>query len=122
MEPPMHALDTYNLVMNVIALVMMPLIIWANLRNSGIKSPLHAYLWREHPKFMRVALLIIVMVTLFAGCSLLANFGLISPAAEETIAMVIGIPFMVASVAIIGLAIAAALKALRLWRARRSRS
>lgn len=116
----MHTLDTFNLVMNVFALVMMPLIIWANLRNSGIKSPLHAYLWLEHPNFMRVSLLIIMMVTLFAACSLLANFGLISPAAEETIAMVIGIPFMVASVAIIGLAIAAALKALRLWRARRS--
>lgn len=106
----------YDLIMNVIAVVMMPLIIWANLKNSGIKSPLHAYLWREHPNFMRVALVILAFVTLFAAVSLLADFGIISPAAKETGAMIVGIPFMVAAVVMMWLTGAALLKMARQWR------
>jgi len=112
----MHPLDTYDLVVNFFVIVIMPLIIWANLRNSGIKSPLHVYLWREQPNLMRMALLILAMVTLFSASALLANFGFISPEVEETMDMVIGIPFMIAAVAVIGLAAMAAFKALRDWR------
>ena len=112
----MHTLDTYDIIVSLIAVVMMPLIIWANLRSFGIKSPVHQYLWRKHANLMRVALLIIAFVTLFAACALLADFGLISPAVEETTAMVIGIPFMVAAVAFIGLATVAISKVIRDWR------
>jgi len=112
----MHTLDTYNLFLNFVAVVMMPLIVWANLRSSGIKSPLHAYLWREHPNFMRVALVVLAFVSLFAGVSLLAVLGIISPAAEETGGMIVGIPFMVVAVVMIWLTGAALLKVARQWR------
>ena len=113
---------TQDLIFNILALVMMPLILWANLPRVGRKSPLHAYLWREHPNLMRVALLIIALVALFAACSLLADFGLLSPAAEEATAMAIGIPFMIAALAMIGLTVAAVPKLVRAWRNRPKRS
>ena len=57
-------LGTYDLVLNSIIVVMMPLIIWANLRNSGFQSPLNQYLWREFPNLMRTSLIIIGLITL----------------------------------------------------------
>jgi len=111
----MHTLNTHDLIVNGLAVVMMPLIIWANLRGAGMKSSVHDYLWREHANLMRVTLVILALVTLFAACALLADFGLISPAQAETTAMVIAIPFMVAAVAMIALAGMSALKLLRDW-------
>jgi len=112
----MHSLDTYDLLLHITVLVMMPLIIWANLRRAALHTPFNAYLWRENTNLMRVAVLILVMLTLFSACALLADFGLISPAVEEATTIVIGIPFMLAAVAMIVLSIVAVVRAVRYWR------
>jgi len=114
----MQPLDTYDLVINTLVVVMMPLIIWANLRQSGLKSPLNVYLWREHPNLMRVSLTIIGLLALYSASELLGYFGLISAAAVDKAAFLFGIPFLIAAVAMIWLAAAAALKVLRDRRAR----
>ena len=55
----MQPLDTYNLVLNYVILIMMPLLIWANLRMNPNANPVSAYLWNEHPNFMRISLVVI---------------------------------------------------------------
>jgi hypothetical protein len=112
----MHDTLSADFFINIFAAVMMPVIIWANLRNSGIKSPLNAYLWREHPNFMRVALVVLAFVSVFAAVSLLADFGIISSATEETGAMIVGVPFLVVAVVMLWLTGAALLKVARQWR------
>lgn len=109
----MEPLSNYDLVMNVLVVVIMPLLIWANLRNSGLKSPMNAYLWNEHPNFMRVSLLVIGLLALFSAVGLLGYFELLPAAVVEYALPVIGIPFLVLAVAEIWLAIAALRKYLR---------
>jgi hypothetical protein len=112
-------LDTYDLVINVLVLVIMPILIWANLRTYGLKGPIQAYLWREFPNFMRVCLLILGMLTLFSAITLARYYGLISDELGETLSMVVGILFMVASLAMVALTVAASLKLYRDWRSGR---
>jgi hypothetical protein len=112
----MDTLDTYDLFLNLLVLVMMPLLIWANLKTYGIKGPIQGYLWREHASFMRVCLLILAMVTIFSAIALIGYFGLISDQTEETLAMAVGILFLVASLAMIALTVVTAVKIYRDWR------
>jgi hypothetical protein len=115
----MHTLDTYNLAVNLVVVVMMPIVIWANLRDAGIKSPLNAYLWGEHPNLMRVSLLIIGLITFNSLLLLLGHFGLLSSAVLDIALPVVGIPFLMASVVMIWLAVKAVLKVIRDRLARR---
>jgi len=112
-------LDTHDLLINVLVLIMMPLLIWANLRDYGLKGPIQGYLWREHPYFMRVCLLILGMITLFSAITLARYYGLVSDEFAETLSMLVGIPFMVASLAIVVLAVTGSLKLYRDWRSGR---
>lgn len=114
---PLATLSAYDLIQNAFIVVAMPLLIWANLRHAGLQSPLHAYLWREHPNLMRVALTILALTTLFSVITILAYRGVISPATEEALSMVVGVSFLFASLAMVCLAVGAAFKALRSWRA-----
>jgi hypothetical protein len=113
MEPPMQPLDTSDLAISIIVVVMMPVIIWANLRDAGLKSPLNAYLWREHPNLMRVSLLIIGLITLNSAIMLLGHFRLIPAKVVDIALPVVGIPFLLASVVMIWLAVKAVLKLIR---------
>jgi hypothetical protein len=112
----MHTLDTYDLVLNGVVVVMMPLIIWANLRDMGLKSPIHALLWSGFPGLMRTSLVMLALITAYSATELLAHFGLISAGMAELAGPVFGVPFLVLSVAMIWLAAKAALKVLRAWR------
>jgi hypothetical protein len=112
----MHTLDTYDLVLNSLVVVMMPLIIWANLRNMGLKSPVHTVLWSGYPGLMRTSLVMLGLLTAYSASELLAHFGVISAAMAELAVPVFGVPFLVVSVAMIWFAVMAVLKLLRTWR------
>lgn len=109
----MQPLDTYELVVNFTILILMPLLIWANLRPSLMASPLNAYLWTEHPNFMRVSLVILGMLVLYSAATLLGHFGVLSGGLVEIVNIVIGIPFLFLAVVEIVLAVRIALKFLR---------
>jgi hypothetical protein len=109
----MQLLDTFDLVVNLIVLVMMPIIIWANLKLSG---GLQDYLWREHPDLMRASLVFLGLLVVYAATEVLGHFGFASAETVEVSAIVIGMPMLALSLAIFWLGGAAALKALRVWR------
>jgi len=118
----MHTLDTYHLVLNSLVVVMMPVIIWANLRNMGLKSPLHTVLWRDHTNLMRTSLVILALLTAFSAIELLAHFGVISGDVADLAAPAIGIPFLIVSLVMIWFAAGAGLKVFRDWRAGRTKT
>lgn len=117
----MEPLTTYGLIVNFAVLIMMPIIIWGNLRQSGRTAPINAYLWSEHPNFMRVSLLILGMLILFSAITLLGHFGVLAGGIVEIASMVIGIPFLVLAILEIVLAAKAAFKFLRNRKAGTSR-
>jgi hypothetical protein len=110
-------LSTYDLVLNCIVVVMMPLIIWANLRRAGLQSPANIRLWRDHPNFMRTSVLIIALLTAFAAIQLLAHFGLVPAAVVEIALPIIGIPFLAASLALVWFGAGMVRTMVRNWRA-----
>ena len=46
----MQPLTTYDFVLNIFVVVIMPLLIVANLKGWGSQAPLNVYLWREQPE------------------------------------------------------------------------
>ena len=106
-------LGTYDLVLNSIIVVMMPLIIWANLRTKGFQSPLNQYLWSEFPNLMRTSLIILALLTLYSALELMRHFGLMSEDLAELVLPAVGVPFLVAAIAMIWLSVRAVLKVLR---------
>jgi hypothetical protein len=106
----MQPLSTYDLMLNFAVVVIMPLLIWINLRRTDANSQ---YLWRESPNFMRVSLVILGLLTLFSAVGLLGYYGLVSPAVVEYAAPIIGIPFLVVALAEIWLGVVALRRYLR---------
>lgn len=106
----MHPLSTYDVVLDFAIVVVMPLLIWVNLRGTAANSQ---YLWRESPNFMRVSLLVIGLLTLFSAVGLLGYYGLVPPVVVEYAAPIIGIPFLVVALAEIWLGVGALRKFLR---------
>jgi len=114
----MQPLTTYDLVLNIFVVVIMPLLIVANLKSWGA-SPLNDYLWRENPNLMRVSLVILGLLTLFSLVQLAGYFGLVSTSVLDYVLPAIGIPFLVAAIVEIWLV----LKAISQYmRARRSQA
>ncbi len=109
----MEPLTTYGLIVNFSILIMMPIIIWGNLRQSGRSAPMNAYLWAEHPTFMRISLIVIGMLVVYSAVELLGHFGVLSGGIVEIANIAIGIPFLVLAVVEIVLAVRVALKFLR---------
>ena len=106
-------LGTYDLVLNSIIVVMMPLIIWANLRTRGFQSPLNQYLWSEFPNLMRTSLIILALLTLYSVLELMRHFGLMSEDLAELVLPAVGVPFLIAAIAMIWFSVRAVLKVLR---------
>jgi hypothetical protein len=102
----MQPLTTYDLVLNIFVVVIMPLLIVANLKNWGA-SPLNVYLWRENPNLMRVSLVILGLLTLYSLVQLAGHFGLVSPAVVDYALPAIGIPVLIAAIADIWLVVKA---------------
>jgi hypothetical protein len=113
MELPMQPLDTYNLVLNYIVLIMMPLILLANLFANRMATPFSAYLWTEHPNFMRISLVIIGLLTVYAAVTLLGHYGVLSGEAVDTANIAVGIPFLFLAVIELVLGARVVLKFLR---------
>lgn len=109
----MPPLATFDLLMNFIILVMMPLIILGNLT---LKGPAQVYMWREHPHLTSAALVFLGLLVVFAGSEVLGHFGLVSGETVEMAAIVVGIPVLALSVAILYFGSLAALKVLQAWR------
>jgi len=109
----MQPLDTYGLIVNFIVVIMMPLIIWGNLRKSARSTPFNDYLWTEHRNFMRVSMLVVEVLAVFSAVTLLGHFGVVSGGFVEVANLVIGIPFLFLAVVEIVLAVRVALKFLR---------
>jgi hypothetical protein len=119
LEQPMQPLSNYDLVLNIFVAVVLPLLILANLTRWGTKSAMNTYLWRENPQLMKVSLVVIGLLALFSMVQLAAHYGLISMATANIAMPIIAIPFAIAGVAEIWLAV----KALRQYlRARRSQA
>ena len=115
----MQPLTTYDLVLNIFVVAVMPLLILANLKDWGSQSPLNVYLWREHPNLMRVSLVILGLLTLYSLAQLAGHFGLVSPAVLDYALPAIGIPFLLAAIAEIWLVVKAISQYMR---ARRSQT
>jgi hypothetical protein len=103
-------LEAYDYYLNILIVVIMPLLIWGNLRSGGMKSPMNQYLWTEHPNFMRCALVVLALLTAFSAVALLGHYGLLPASAVETLDLVIGVPFMIAAVAMIVLTVSVVLR------------
>jgi len=116
----MEPLSTFDLVMNFLVVIVMPLLILANLRNFGRKSPLKTYLWNEHPNFMRVSLVVIGLLMMFSVTGLLGYYGLVSPTFVEYAAPVLAILFLIVALAEIWLSIAVLRKYFRTRKAGRT--
>jgi len=112
----MQPLGTFDLYLNFAAAIGMPLIIIANLMPSVRNNARNTFLWREHPAFMRVSMVVIGLLALWSMVRLAGHFGLMSASTAEWAVPVIGIPFLIAAVAEIWLG----LRLLRQWLAARS--
>ncbi len=109
----MQPLGTYGLIVNFFVVIMMPLIVWGNLRKNARSTPFNDYLWAEHRNFMRVSMLVIGVLTVFSAVTLLGHFGVVSGGFVEVANLVIGIPFLFLAVVEIVLAVRVAVKFLR---------
>ena len=109
----MQSLATFDLIMNFLILVMMPLIILGNLT---LKGPAQTYMWREHPHLMSAALVFLGLLVVFAGSEVLGHFGFVSAETVEMAAIVVGLPVLALSLGILYFGSLAALRALRAWR------
>jgi hypothetical protein len=109
----MQPLSNYDLVLNFVIVVMMPLIILANLMNWGASNPVNSYLWREHRNFMRAAMAILTLLTIDAMITLAGHYGLVPAKVVDYAMPVLGIPFLIASVAVVWLGTKALLQYLR---------
>jgi hypothetical protein len=102
-EELMQPLDTYDLYLNMFVGVVMPLIILANLMGWS-RNPMNDYLWREHPRFMWLSMIIIGLLALWAWVQLAVHFGIVPAELGDTAMLVIGVPFLIAAILYIGLA------------------
>ena len=109
----MQPLIISDVALDILVVAMMPIIIWANLSPRVAQSPLNAYLWREHPNLMWASLVFLGMLVVYCAMELMGHFGIVAAAAVEMAGLLIGIPMLMLSLAIIGLAVNAGLKALR---------
>ncbi len=109
----MQPLGPVDLALNIFIAVGFPLIIAANVWNWGPRSPLNGYMWREEPSLMRVSLVVIALLALFAYVQLALHFGLLSAPYDNVAMAVIGVPFAIAAVAEIWLAVGALRRYLR---------
>ena len=109
----MQPLDTTGLIVNFAVVIMMPLIIWGNLRKNARSTPFSDYLWSEHRNFMRISMVIIGLITVFSAVALLGHYGVVSGAFVDAANLVIGIPFLFLAVVEIVLAVRVALKFMR---------
>ena len=108
----MHTLSNYDLYLNLAVAVLMPILIFANLMDLS-SSPFNAYLWRENPNLMRVSLVMLGLLALNAMVTLAEHYGLISAATGDYAIPVLGIPFMITSIAVIWLSVRAVTQYLR---------
>lgn len=109
----MQPLSDFDLFLNFAVAIGMPLLILANLMNWGANSPFNVYLWREHPNLMRVAMVILGLLSLNALVTLAGHYGIVSATVVDYAVPLLGVPFMITSVAIIWLSIRALLQFLR---------
>jgi hypothetical protein len=112
----MQPLDTYQLILNFFVAVMMPLLILANVMGWGARTPVNDFLWRDHPNFMRVSMVIIGLLALWSIVQLAAHFGLISTGVADVAMPILGVPFLILAVVEIWLAFRALKDYLRMRR------
>lgn len=106
--------STLDLATAIGAVVLMPLIIWANLNNR--QSGIMAYLWRESPWLVRIGLTFLGLVWLAAANALAGYYGPLTEAAAGVISSTLGIPMLAMSLAIL---VMAAIELARYLRSRR---
>jgi hypothetical protein len=104
-------LSPFDLAVAFIIVVTMPVIIWVNYKKR--EGGLQGYLWRESPTLVWVSLVFLGLILLFSVVELLAHYGFLSVETDELVSMILGIPLLVLSIAIIGLAIVAVIRYLR---------
>jgi hypothetical protein len=109
----MHALVIPDVALNVLVVLMMPVIIWANLTQRARHSPVNAYLWREHPGLVRTSLVFLAMLVVYSAIELLGEFGIAAKETVDMAGMLIGIPMLMLSLAITALVLYAGVKAAR---------
>jgi len=109
----MQPLGPVDLYLNIFIAVVFPVLIIFNLASWEVKSPLNTYLWREEPNLMRVSLVVIALLTAFTYGRLAVHFGVLTPSALNILMVLIGLPFLVAAIAEIWLAVGALRRYLR---------
>jgi hypothetical protein len=81
---------------------VMPLIIWINLFNRQLG--ITGYLWRESPWLTRIGLGFLGLIWFATAVELAAHYGLVSDELAQTGSIVLGLPMLVLSVAILAMA------------------
>ena len=109
----MQPLSDFDLFLNFAVAIGMPVLILANVMNVGTNTTFNIYLWREHPNLMRIALVMLGLLALNSLVTLAGHYGVVSQTVVDYAVPLLGIPFLVTSVAIIWLSIRALLQFLR---------
>lgn len=91
--------STWDLSIAIAVFVFLPLIIWMNYHNRG--SGLMGYLWRDSPNLVRIGLLFLCLCWLSSAQELAAHFGFLTQDAAETLSIVLGVPMLLLSMAIL---------------------
>ena len=112
----MQPLDSYHLILNIFVAVVMPLLILANVKGWGARTPVNDFLWRDHTNFMRISMVVIGLLALWSMVQLAAHFGLISTGLADVAMPVLGVPFVILAIVEIWLAFRALQDYLRMRR------
>ncbi len=109
-------LDSFDLATKLFSAVVLPLIVYLNIRQrSNPSTPFAAYLWKHEETLTVVALVFLSVLAAFSMLDLAVHFGIVSAAFSEPMLPVVGIPMAVLAIAVLVLAARAGY---RVWRAR----
>jgi hypothetical protein len=94
--------SSFDLWIAIGVVVLMPPIIWANLRHR--QSGIMGYLWRESPWLARIGLSFLALVWLSSAIELATVYGLVSENGAQLMATVLGVPMLALSLTILVMA------------------
>ncbi len=91
--------SSFDLSIAIGVVVLLPLIIWINLFNRQIG--LMGYVWRQSPLLARIGIGFLALLWLATVVELAAHYGVISAATAETASIILGVPTLLLSLAIV---------------------
>lgn len=107
-------LSTFDLVMTSFSAVVLPVIVYLNIRQrENPSTPFAAHMWRNEPRATIAGLVFLSILALFSMLDLAVHFGIVAPAASEIAGRVLAIPAALLALYIMVFAIRAVYLAVR---------